>query len=248
MRVDGIVVRKPAQLVGPGAALDVADPAADFVGRGAAKLLAALADFHLDPSGRTAVDLGASTGGFTQVLLRAGASKVFAVDVGHDQLAPAVAHDPRVVELSGVHVRDVTTLAALAPCDFIVADLSFISVTAAFPVLGLLLGPDTDAVVLIKPQFEAGPAALDGRGVVTDEEIRVGAVERVLTMAMEHGFGIYGVTPCAVPGEHGNREVFAWLRADPEAEGLPPSAISRAVRQDGVVCAQPRLPRPESRP
>ena len=237
--VDGVVVRKPAQLVHIDQVIVVADPAAEFVGRGAAKLASALMDFGLVADGRIAADLGASTGGFTQVLLRAGARRVFAVDVGHGQLAPEVAADPRVVERSGVHVKDLEALAALAPCDLVVADLSFISVTAAFPALHLLLGADADAVVLIKPQFEAGRAALKGHGVVADPEIRVAALTGVLAAAVADGFNILGVTPCAVSGERGNREVFAWLRQDPVGACLPPSALKWAVRQDGVVCAQP---------
>ena len=240
--MDGEVVRKPSLLVRVGCDIAVADPAADFVGRGAAKLSAALADFPVDPHARTAVDLGASTGGFTQVLLRAGASRVFAVDVGHGQLAPEVATDPRVVDMSGVHVRDLSVLAQIPPCDVVVADLSFISLTAAFPALHVLLTPTGDAVLLIKPQFEAGRAALDGRGVVTDDEVRVGAVTRVLQAAQAHGFAVHGLAPCAVAGEYGNRETFAWLRRDSRRAGLPLPACEQAVRQDGVVLAQPQPP------
>jgi 23S rRNA (cytidine1920-2'-O)/16S rRNA (cytidine1409-2'-O)-methyltransferase len=226
VRHDGLPAGKPATQVDPADALVVAeDPAEageDWVGRGARKLHGALEAFAAAGpaplvAGRRCLDAGASTGGFTQVLLRRGAAHVVALDVGYGQLAWRLRTDPRVTVLERTNVRDATADLVGGAVELVVADLSFISLRLVLPALLRVATPDADLVLLVKPQFEAGREAVGRGGVVTDPEIRLGAVLGVVESAGELGLALHGVTPSPLPGPAGNVEYVVWLRS-----GAPP--------------------------
>nr|WP_314842843.1 TlyA family RNA methyltransferase [uncultured Microbacterium sp.] len=187
-----------------------------YVGRAAHKLLAALDGFGVDATGRLALDMGASTGGFTQVLRERGARRVLAVDVGHDQLAPAIAADPGVVLVEGFNVRHMTpeslreaTGEPDAP-DLIVGDLSFISLELVLPAVTGVAAPASDIILLVKPQFEVGRTAVRG-GLVTDPATRADAVSRTVWSAWDSGLGMLGILPSPILGTHGNSEYLVHL-------------------------------------
>jgi 23S rRNA (cytidine1920-2'-O)/16S rRNA (cytidine1409-2'-O)-methyltransferase len=215
VRVDGRIAEKPGTLVASGATIAVDDPAQGFVSRGALKLAHALDHFDLSPQGADCLDIGASSGGFTEVLLRRGARSVTAIDVGHGQLAAVLAEDPRVTALSGVNARDLTAGLLAVPPDFIVADVSFISLRLVLPPALVLAQSRCTLVVLVKPQFELGPAALSKGGIVRDPAAQQEAVAAVRAVAEAHGFGIIGVVPSPISGGDGNREFLlaAWRQA-----------------------------------
>jgi 23S rRNA (cytidine1920-2'-O)/16S rRNA (cytidine1409-2'-O)-methyltransferase len=184
-----------------------------YVSRGAHKLIGALDGFGIDVARRVALDMGASTGGFTQVLRERGAAPVIAVDVGHGQLAPQVAVDAEVRAVEGYNVRHMTreNLAeasgvAAAP-SVIAGDLSFISLTQVLPAVAAVAAPDADVVLLVKPQFEVGRSRIGG-GVVTDAGLRADAVTEVLFAARDLGLGTLGVLPSPIRGTHGNVETL----------------------------------------
>lgn len=222
-----------------------AEPAvldASWVSRASGKLLGALADLPGGGpplQGSRAADLGACTGGFTQVLLRHGAAQVVAVDVGHDQLAAELRADPRVVDLSGHNVRDLTPDRIGGEVDLVVADLSFISLTLVMPQLTQLVRPDGDLLLLIKPQFEVGRAGLDGKGVVRPGRWRRQAVERVLRSALDAGLRLRHLVRSRTPGQDGNTEYVVWLarpgRAPDDASGIASwEAVNDTI---AAVCA-----------
>lgn len=212
--IDGRVATRPSAPVTEGARVVVAhDDARRWVGRAALKLVAALdhfPEFADTIDGARCLDVGASTGGFTQVLLERGAAHVIALDVGHDQLAPVVRDDPRVEERSGVNVRDVTTV-ELDPVDVLVGDLSFISLALVAPTLRPLLRAEGQAVLLIKPQFEVGRSRLGKSGVVRSAAERRSAVVRTTEALREAGFTPSGLAPSPTPGTTGNREYLLWV-------------------------------------
>lgn len=219
VRVNGREARKASVPVTDADRLDAAtDP---WVSRAAHKLLGTLDASGLAVAGR-ALDAGASTGGFTQVLLARGCDLVYAVDVGHGQLAHAVASDPRVVAREGLNVRDLT-LADVGgrPVDVIVADLSFISLTLLLAPLRGVARPGTTAILLVKPQFELGRAALDSRGVVADRALAASAVDQVGRAASEVGWAERGRGPSALPGESGNQEYVLTLVAVERPSAAP---------------------------
>jgi 23S rRNA (cytidine1920-2'-O)/16S rRNA (cytidine1409-2'-O)-methyltransferase len=218
VRVDGRIAEKPGMLVASGAAIAVDDPAQEFVSRGALKLTHALDHFDLSPQGADCLDIGASTGGFTEVLLRRGARSVSAIDVGHGQLATVLAEDLRVRALSGVNARDLTAGHLAIPPDFIVADVSFISLRLVLPPALKLAQPRCTLVVLVKPQFELGPAALSKGGIVRDPAAQQEAVAAVRAVTEGHDFGTIGVVPSPISGGDGNREFL--LAARRQAAGL----------------------------
>ncbi|MBC7290061.1 MAG: TlyA family RNA methyltransferase [Actinotalea sp.] len=241
--VDGTPARKPAQPVAAAAQIVVA-ASDDDVSRGAQKLAGALdAVSALTPdvpgaAGARCLDAGASTGGFTQVLLRHGAAHVLAVDVGHGQLDPAVAADPRVTAVEGVNVRDLdlTVLAHSigpdrapdvgSPVDLVVADLSFISLRTVVEALVRATRAGGRLLLLVKPQFEVGRERLGRGGVVVSADLRVEAVVGVARALEALGVRLLAVVPSPVPGESGNRELFLWgVRSDP---GTPPTPASPA--------------------
>ena len=223
--VDGQPVVRAAAKVGEGQELRIAG-ADHYVSRGAHKLIAALDGFGVDPTGRVALDAGASTGGFTQVLLERGAARVIAVDVGHGQLSPTLAGEERLESYEGVNVRSLSpeVLAGLTGDDvrpdLVVADLSFISLTQVLPALVATAVRGADFLLLIKPQFEVGRQGIR-EGVVRDAGLRADAVSDVLWAAHDVGLGTAGLIPSPIAGGHGNREFLVWLRSGaPDPSGL----------------------------
>ncbi len=192
VKVDGVTAARPGAAVAETSAITLDDPAAEYVSRGALKLVAALDAFGFDPAGRVCLDLGASTGGFTEVLLRRGAAFVFAVDVGHGQLHPSLAADPRVRSMEGVNARDLDASSFGRPVEAVVADLSFISLTLALPPALSLAAPGAWLVALIKPQFEVGKAAIGKGGIVRDPIATETAIERIVLILVL-------VTICSIP-------------------------------------------------
>lgn len=209
--VDSQPARKASMEVGDDAALVVADIGPRWVSRGALKLDAALTEFEIDVIGRAALDVGASTGGFTECLLQRGAISVHAVDVGHGQMASELAADPRVHSREGVNARTLTPADFPHPFDLIVADLSFISLTLVLPALAPLLAPDGDCVCLVKPQFEVGPAKLGKGGIVRDGKAREEALMRVAKAAQACGLTEQGRMTSPIEGSAGNIEFLLWL-------------------------------------
>ncbi|NSC20897.1 TlyA family RNA methyltransferase [Streptomyces albus subsp. chlorinus] len=233
--VGGAVAAKPATQVETSAALvvkeDENDP--DYVSRGGHKLAGALEAFvprGLRVEGRRALDAGASTGGFTDVLLRAGAGHVVAADVGYGQLAWSLRSDPRVT------VKDRTNVRELTPEDLdgelvelVVGDLSFIPLGLVLPALVRCAIPEADFVLMVKPQFEVGRERLGSGGVVRSPQLRAEAVRTVAGHAAALGLGALGVTASPLPGPSGNVEYFLWLRAG--ADDLDPAEVERAVAE-----------------
>ncbi|WP_375384607.1 TlyA family RNA methyltransferase [uncultured Microbacterium sp.] len=213
--VDGRGVVKPSTPVADDAALVVAG-ADHYVSRAAHKLLAALDAFGIDVAGRSALDLGASTGGFTQVLRERGAAPVIALDVGHGQLVASIAGDPGVIAIEGFNARDLSpeTLRDASGVDalpsIVTADLSFISLAHVLAPIRSVLAPGADAVLLIKPQFEVGRTAVKG-GLVTDAAARADAVSGVLWSAWDAGLQTAGIISSPLLGTHGNAEFVAHL-------------------------------------
>lgn len=212
VRVEGQVVSHPSFLVAPGADVEVAKPP-PYVSRGGFKLAHALDAFKLDVRDLVVLDVGASTGGFTDVLLQRGARRVYAVDVGFGQLAWKVRRDPRVITLERTNVRYLQSLPELVQAAVI--DVSFISLTLVLPPVLNLLTEDAWLVLLVKPQFEAGREQVGKGGVVRDAAIHRQVLERVLGWAEAHGLSIGGCTPSPILGPAGNREFLALLRRQP---------------------------------
>lgn len=237
--VDGRPVVKPSAKVEHSSLIEVA--AIDhYVSRAAHKLIAALDAFPVDVTDRIALDMGASTGGFTQVLRERGAATVIAVDVGHGQLAERIRDDAGVIPVEGYNVRDMTpeSLTAVsgvgAAPSVVTGDLSFISLGLVLPAVRATMASDADVVLLIKPQFEVGRTAVRG-GLVTDPVARTDAVAGVLWSAWDAGLGTHGVIASPLPGTHGNHEFVAWLRARDadggESDAANPSAWLTLVNE-----------------
>ena len=230
VRVDGMPATKPATAVTVTANLTVEGGDEDsWVSRGAHKLIGALDAFGVDVAGRRCLDAGASTGGFTQVLLHRGAREVVAVDVGYGQLAWPVRTDPRVTVMERTNVRDLTADAIGGPVDLVVADLSFISLATVLPALTACSSPGADIVPMVKPQFEVGKDRVGTGGVVSDPLLRADAVLSVARRAAELNWHAVAVTASPLPGPAGNVEYFLRLRAD--AEPMPADTLDAAVRQ-----------------
>jgi 23S rRNA (cytidine1920-2'-O)/16S rRNA (cytidine1409-2'-O)-methyltransferase len=240
--VSGAPADKPARLVAADEPVVLLGPPCPFVGRGGLKLQAALDRFPIPVTGRRALDAGASTGGFTDCLLQRGASHVYAVDVGHGQLHPALRGDPRVTVLERTNVRTLTEAElrvadpAYEPCPIVVADLSFISLRSVLPALtGPVSAPDADLVLLVKPQFEAGRAAVSrGKGVIRDPALWLGALEGVASALHAAGTGIMGAMASPLTGSAGNVEFLLHARKGArgheagEAAALFIAAVSEA--------------------
>lgn len=206
--VGGTVVEKPSTLVSLETNIEILEKL-PYVGRGGLKLEKALDVFALDVENFTVVDIGASTGGFTDCVLQRGAKKVFAIDVGHGQLVPELRTDERVVCMEGTDVRAVSLP---EPVDLAVVDVSFISVTNILPTIKSLLKEDGSAIVLIKPQFEVGKGNLGKHGVVKDEELHKYSVETVVTKAQKFGLSCNAVIESPILGGTGNKEFLALLK------------------------------------
>jgi 23S rRNA (cytidine1920-2'-O)/16S rRNA (cytidine1409-2'-O)-methyltransferase len=213
--------------------------AADYVSRGAHKLAGALDAFAaggLVVAGRRCLDAGASTGGFTDVLLRRGAASVVAADVGYGQLAWSLRTDERVTVLDRTNARTLTPDACGGPVELTVADLSFISLRLVLPALVACTVPDGDVVPMVKPQFEVGRERVGKGGVVRDPQLRASAVLDVAASASELGLGVAAATVSPLPGPSGNIEYFLWLRRDaPAADPVAIAALTGAHPRDGAA-------------
>jgi len=210
--VDGQIVSKAGVLVAPGAEVTLKAPDHPYVGRGGVKLAHALDTFRIDPRGRRALDIGASTGGFTDVLLQRGAASVIALDVGHGQLDWRLRNDPRVVVIEGVNARRLTAADLPHRVNLITIDVAFISLRHILPVLPPLLEPDSDVVALVKPQFEAGRDEVGKHGLVTDPAVHDAVLARVTAAADTVGLSRVAMTPSPITGATGNQEFFLHLR------------------------------------
>jgi len=207
-RVGTLTLVKPAQLLDATAAIELTEPER-YVSRGGYKLEGALDAFRIDVTGLRCMDLGASTGGFTDCLLQRGAVSVLAVDVGRAQLHLRLREDPRVTLLEGTNARDLPGLPAI---DFFVADLSFISLTKVLPSVAHRLAEGIPGVVLLKPQFEAGPADVPRGGVIRDDRVLERVREEFVTWAHSEGWAICGIIPSPIRGGDGNTEYLVHLR------------------------------------
>ena len=228
--LDGRPVRRPSDRVAADATLRLRDPGPRYVSRAAHKLVSALEAFpDVAVAGRRALDAGASTGGFTQVLLERGAERVAAVDVGHNQLAPPVRADPRVLVREGLNVRDLRAEDIDGPVDLVVSDLSFISLRLVLAPLAGVCRPGAELLLMVKPQFEVGRRALPRSGVVTDPDARRHAVVGVTAAALGAGLAPRGLARSGLAGQDGNAEFFLRLRrpdataADNPAGGTSPA-------------------------
>jgi 23S rRNA (cytidine1920-2'-O)/16S rRNA (cytidine1409-2'-O)-methyltransferase len=245
VRVRGTVARKVAAMVDPADPVLVTgdDPADDYVSRGGHKLAGALAVFGrrgLAVGGRRCLDAGASTGGFTDVLLRAGASRVVAVDVGYGQLAWPIRTDGRVEVFERTNVRTLTPELIGGVVDLTVADLSFISLRLVLPALAACTASGGDLALMVKPQFEVGRERVGAGGVVRDPALRAEAVADVAAAAAELGLGVAGVTASPLPGPSGNVEFFVWFRRDaPAADRAEIDRVVAAGPSGEVASAGP---------
>jgi 23S rRNA (cytidine1920-2'-O)/16S rRNA (cytidine1409-2'-O)-methyltransferase len=205
--VDGRQAPKASQTVRSGARVALVTGTVNYVSRGAEKLLAALDTFAFDARGRTALDIGSSTGGFTEVLLATGAARVYAVDVGQGQLHDRLRHHPRVVLHEATDARLVSTILIPDAITALTADVSFISVTKALPAALALAQPGCWLILLVKPQFEVGPKAIGKGGIVRDANVRDAAVDSIRHwLAVDMGWTITGVIPSPIFGGDGNQE------------------------------------------
>lgn len=225
---------KPATQVDPGAAILVRGADADpgYASRGGHKLAGALEAFAgagLEAAGRDCLDAGASTGGFTDVLLRHGAARVVAVDVGYGQLVWRLRQDPRVTVLDRQNVRELVAQVLPFVPELVVGDLSFISLRLVLPALVAVTTPGADLLLLVKPQFEVGKDRLGSGGVVRDPQLRADAVRTVATAAQGLGLGVCGVVASRLPGPSGNVEYFLWLRRG--ADALDDGDLARAIAE-----------------
>ncbi|MFI5937759.1 TlyA family RNA methyltransferase [Actinoplanes sp. NPDC051494] len=234
VQVRGSVAQKVATMIDPADPVVVTgeDPADGYVSRGSHKLVGALKAFTgIDVTGRRCLDAGASTGGFTDVLLREGAAQVYAVDVGYGQLAWPLRTDDRVVIMERTNVRTLTPEMVDGPVALTVADLSFISLRLVLPALAACTAADGDLALMVKPQFEVGKERVGSGGVVRDWRLRAEAVLDVSAAGAALGLGVAGVAASPLPGPSGNVEFFVWFRRD-----APPADAER-VR--AVVAAGP---------
>ena len=207
VQVNGIVIKKAGELIDPAADIKVTSQL--YVGRGALKLVEALSQFQISPKDKIFLDVGASTGGFTEVLLNHGAVKVYAIDVGHDQLAPKLREDPRVINLEGHNIRELASLPDLA--EGAVMDLSFISITKVLDAVKNLLKPGSPLIALVKPQFEAGRERLPKDGVIKDRKVQEEVLKEVLTFAEANGWKHLKSIDSPIEGKSGNKEFLSWL-------------------------------------
>ncbi|MEP6866103.1 MAG: TlyA family RNA methyltransferase [Deltaproteobacteria bacterium] len=212
--IDGHPAAKPGSMIDPRAVLSLKEPDHPYVSRGALKLVKGLDAFAIDPAGFTCLDIGASTGGFTDVLLKRGATKVYAIDVGYGQLAWSIRQDPRVVVLERENARTMDLSLVPEPCDLAVIDVSFISLTLVLPRIAELLRPPLGKpiVALVKPQFEVGRDQVGRGGVVKDDAIRRSAVDKIRTWAPAHGFVAGEDVESPITGPAGNVEYLLLLR------------------------------------
>jgi 23S rRNA (cytidine1920-2'-O)/16S rRNA (cytidine1409-2'-O)-methyltransferase len=227
--IDGMPAMKPGTAVAVSAALSVHDDGErGWVSRGAHKLIGALDTFGISVDGRRCLDAGASTGGFTEVLLDRGAREVVAVDVGYGQLAWSLRSNPAVVVVDRTNARELTLELIGDPVQVIVADLSFISLTTVLPALTGCASRNADIVPMVKPQFEVGKGQVGAGGVVQDPALRAGSMLAVARCAEDLGWHTVGATASPLPGPSGNVEYFLWLRAQTD-RGFTADELEQAV-------------------
>ncbi len=230
VRVDGEVVRKAGQAVNEDAVIEVAERPR-FVSRGGDKLAGALSAFGVLVEGRRAIDVGASTGGFTDCLLQAGATSVVALDVGYGQLAWSLRTDARVTVIERTNVRSVDPAELGAPFDLVVCDVSFISLRTAMPHLAALLASRGDLVALVKPQFEAGKGRVGKRGVVKDPIVHEDVVRSAVAAAHDNGLVVRGLAFSPITGPNGNIEFWLWASRVGEETDFDPAALVAAAHE-----------------
>ncbi len=209
--VNGQRMDKPGTPVDEDCEIELRGTSLEFVSRGGLKLQKALKHFRVNPEGKVCIDCGASTGGFTDCLLKGGAVKVYAVDVGYGQLAWTIRNDPRVVAMERTNIRYVTREQIPEPIDLAVIDVSFISLRIVLPAVRRLLKPEGEIVCLIKPQFEAGRDKVGKKGVVRDRAVHAEVLESFLAYAAENDFSVKGLTYSPVKGPEGNIEYLGYL-------------------------------------
>lgn len=227
--VNGKLIEKPSHSVGEDDEVCRVKESAIYVARSAKKLLHAFSAFELDWNGMVVADFGASTGGFCQVLLEKGVSKVYAIDIGTAQLHPSLLGEPRIINCEHTNARYLKAKDFSDPIFGITADLSFISIKAVLPAIYDTLMPAGYAVVLVKPQFEAGKKALNKNGVVSDLKIHRQVMKDTALFAQELGFSVRGISFSGLSGECGNREYLLYLKKAAESSVLLSSAIESAV-------------------
>ena len=210
--VAGRPVTKAGTAIDAEAQIDLVAPDHPYVGRGGLKLAHALDTFHIPVAGRDCLDIGASTGGFTDVMLQRGATRVVALDVGHGQIDWTLRNDPRVLVIEGFNARHLTPADIPGPVDVVTIDVSFISLRQIFPVVPPLLRPGADVVALVKPQFEAGRGEV-GKGIIHDTAIHARVLDEVSAAAAGVGLTPVGSTPSPITGQKGNVEFLLHLRA-----------------------------------
>jgi 23S rRNA (cytidine1920-2'-O)/16S rRNA (cytidine1409-2'-O)-methyltransferase len=219
VRVDSRPAAKPDLAVDPTSRIEVFQTADAYASRAAYKLLAALEHFAIDPTGRLALDIGASSGGFTDVLLRRGAASVIALDVGYGQLAMHLRRNPRVVVRERINIRYVGPADLPFVPDLVTIDVSFISLTLVLPAVLRLMGRPGEIIALIKPQFEVGKGKVGKGGVVREPELRIEARDSVLSFARTVGLQVVGAIDSPLAGAKGNREFLTLMRRAGEAAG-----------------------------
>ena len=215
--VDGQRADKPGMQVSPDASVEVKGAALPYVSRGGLKLEKALKVFPIDPSGLTCIDCGASTGGFTDVLLKNGAAKVYSVDVGYGQLAWCLRQDERVINMERTNIRYISSEQIPEPIDLAVMDLSFISIKLVLPAVCSLLKDGGELMCLIKPQFEAGREEVGKKGVVRDKAVHLAVIESILEFAPSVGMAVRGLDFSPIKGPEGNREYLCYMKKGGEA-------------------------------
>ena len=218
--VNGQRADKPGMQVSPDVNVEVQGTALPYVSRGGLKLEKALKVFPIDVNGKVCIDCGASTGGFTDVLLKNGAAKVYSVDVGYGQLAWSLRNDERVVNMERTNIRYISSEQIPEPLDICVMDLSFISVKLVLPAVCALLKDDAQLVCLIKPQFEAGREEVGKKGVVRDKAVHLSVIESVLSFAPTVGMTVMGLDFSPIKGPEGNREYLCYMKKGVHEAGL----------------------------
>lgn len=230
--VDGQKADKPGDTFSEDAAVEVRGKGLPYVSRGGLKLEKAMREFGLQLQGRTCMDIGASTGGFTDCMLQNGAQRVYSVDVGYGQLAWSLRTDPRVVNLERTNARYLTREQVPEEIGFFSVDVSFISLTLILPAVRPLLAEHGQAVCLIKPQFEAGREKVGKKGVVRDKAVHEEVIEKIRSFALENGFSVLGLTFSPVKGPEGNFEYLIYLeRAEAPSQGEQVPSAQQVVEE-----------------
>ena len=227
--VDQVRIDKAGTMVPDSAEPEIRGHAIPYVSRGGLKLEKALDVFSVRPEGRICIDCGASTGGFSDVLLKNGAKKIYAIDVGYGQLAWSIRNDPRVVVMERTNIRNVTEEQVPDGPDLAAIDVSFISLKLVFPVLRRIMAPAAEICCLIKPQFEAGREKVGKKGVVKDAATHAEVLEKVIAYAGESGFSVRGLTFSPVRGPEGNIEFLGHFVSGGTAADVDPAAVVRAA-------------------